>query len=53
MSPDAAASWIPTPTVVSYDALLDPPFRDRNLKPDAQAVSAFANVQGWEYSTLR
>jgi hypothetical protein len=34
---------------VDYSALVDPPFRDKNLKPDAQAVHAFAVTNGWEY----
>ncbi|MBZ4487286.1 hypothetical protein LQ938_00510 [Microbacterium sp. cx-55] len=32
-----------------YRPLLDPPFRDPNLKPDAQAIQAFAVTNGWEY----
>ena len=34
---------------VDYRPLLDPPFRDPNLKPDAQAIQAFAVTNGWEY----
>jgi hypothetical protein len=34
---------------VDYLPLLDPPFRDPNLKPDAQAIQAFAVTNGWEY----
>ncbi|MCM3502919.1 hypothetical protein M3667_13670 [Microbacterium sp. P26] len=42
-------SWIALPTPVAYDALVDPPHRDPKLKPDAQAVSAFAAANGWQY----
>ncbi len=34
---------------VDYSPLVDPPFRDKNLKPDAQAIHAFAVTNGWEY----
>lgn len=34
---------------VDYSALIEPPFRDKNLKPDAQAIHAFAVTNGWEY----
>ncbi|WP_295823717.1 hypothetical protein [uncultured Microbacterium sp.] len=42
-------TWIPTPATVSFAALTDPPTRDPRLKRDAQAVSAFAAANGWEY----
>ncbi len=42
-------TWIPTPARVSFAALTDPPTRDPRLKRDAQAVSAFAAANGWEY----
>lgn len=42
-------SWIALPAPVAYDALVDPPHRDPKLKPDAQAVSAFAAANGWQY----
>lgn len=43
------ARWIPLPTDVAYGALVEPTERDPRLRPDAQAVSAFATENGWEY----
>jgi hypothetical protein len=45
----AAGQTIRVRPAVDYRPLLDPPFRDPNLKPDAQAIHAFAVSNGWEY----